>query len=285
MEQMPGIAEIVQLALQEDSAQRDVTTEALIGPDMRGTGVFLAKARGIVAGLPVAAAVFHTLDRALAFRAYLEDGAAVRKGQSIAAVEGPLASILAGERVALNFLQRLSGIATATARYVRAVAGTGVQVLDTRKTTPGLRRLEKYAVQAGGGRNHRMDLADGVLVKDNHIAALRARGFSLADVVRQARDRAPTHLKVEVEVTSVKEAEEALGAGAHMLLLDNMGLEEMRQAVKLAKGRCLLEASGGITLRTVRAVAETGVDFISVGALTHSARALDISLEIEGETS
>ena len=285
MAELPDIKETVRLGLQEDSALRDVTTEALISPEMQGEGVFLAKAPGVVAGLPVAAAVFRALDAAVTLSTRVEDGAVIRKGQPIAAVKGHLASILAGERVALNFLRHLSGIATDTARYVRAVSGTGAQVLDTRKTTPGLRHLEKYAVRLGGGRNHRMDLSAGVLVKDNHIAALRAQGLSLADIFQQARAKAPTGLNVQVEVTSAQEAEEALSAGAQMLLLDNMGLAEMRKVVKLAKGRGLLEASGGITLRTVRAVAETGVDFISIGALTHSARALDISLDLEDPQS
>ena len=279
---MEGLDDTVRLALREDAADRDVTTSALIPPEARGKGVLLVKVDGVVAGLPVAAAVFHQVDSTVRFDAVVPDGQAVKAGEVVATVEGRLASVLAAERVALNFLQRLSGIATETARYVRAVAGTGAQVLDTRKTTPGLRRLEKYAVRAGGGRNHRLDLSDGILVKDNHIAALRATGMSLGDIVRRALASAPGGLTVEFEVTSLEEAAEAIEAGAGMLLLDNMGLEEMKQAAALAKGRgCLTEASGGITLELVRAVAETGVDFISVGALTHSVRALDISLELE----
>ena len=283
MEQLlAGFDDTVRIALLEDAADRDVTTVALIPVDAQGKGVLLVKADGVLAGLPVAAAVFRQVDSTVRFDTLVPDGQAVKAGYVAATVEGRLASILRAERVALNFLQHLSGIATETARYVQAVAGTGAQVLDTRKTTPGLRRLEKYAVRAGGGRNHRLDLSDGILVKDNHIAALRATGMSLGDIVRQALAKATAGLKVEFEVTSVEEEAEAIEAGAGMLLLDNMGLEEMKQATALAKAQGRrTEASGGITLEQVRAVAETGVDYISVGALTHSVKALDISLEME----
>ena len=271
---------LVRKALEEDSAGHDVTTQALIDPQWRGCGSFLVKAKGVLAGLPVAETVFREVDPSLRFTSMAEDGSPVRRGQTVAVVEGSLASILAGERVALNFLQRLSGIATLTARYVQAVAGTSAQILDTRKTTPGLRRLEKQAVVAGGGRNHRMDLSDAILIKDNHIAVSRARGATLGGVIERARAASELHL--EVEVTSVEEAREAAAAGADTVLLDNMGPDEMREAAAAVAGRCETEASGGVTLRTVKAVAETGVDYISVGALTHSSRALDISLEIEG---
>jgi len=192
-----------------------------------------------------------------------------------------VASILRGERVALNFLQRLSGIATETSRYVEAVRGTKVRIVDTRKTTPGLRFLEKYAVRAGGGQNHRVHLGDGILIKDNHLAALRARGLDMKVAIDLARKNAPHTLKIEVEVTTVEEAGEAVTAGADIVMLDNMSVEEMRRAVKSVGGRVLIEASGGVTLENVRSVAETGVDLISVGALTHSVKALDISLEME----
>jgi nicotinate-nucleotide pyrophosphorylase (carboxylating) len=192
-----------------------------------------------------------------------------------------VASILKAERTALNFLQHLSGIATETARYVDAVSGTKAIITDTRKTIPGLRLLEKYAVRAGGGRNHRLNLGDGVLIKDNHLAALRSSGVGLGEAVKQARERAPRTMKIEVEVESVKQAQEALSAGADIIMLDNMNVKDMRRVVKLVQGRALLEASGGITLDNVRSVAEAGVDLISVGALTHSAKALDISLEVE----
>jgi nicotinate-nucleotide pyrophosphorylase (carboxylating) len=270
----------VKRALEEDSAGHDVTTKTLIDPGWRGRGLFLMKAKGVLAGLPVAEAVFREVDPGLRFISMAEDGAPVRRGKIVASVEGSIVSILAGERVALNFLQRLSGIATLTARYVAAVAATRAQILDTRKTTPGMRLLEKQAVAAGGGRNHRMHLGDAILIKDNHIAALRARGATLRAVIERAR--AASALSLEVEVTSVEEAREAVAAGADMLLLDNMGPDEMRDAVTVVAGRCKTEASGGITLRTVRAVAETGVDYISVGALTHSVKALDISLEVDG---
>jgi nicotinate-nucleotide pyrophosphorylase (carboxylating) len=275
-----GVQSLVRAALEEDSAGHDVTTQALIDPQWQGRGTFLMKAKGVLAGLFVAEAVFREVDSDLRFTPMVDEGAAVRGGQTVAVVEGSLASILVGERVALNFLQHLSGIATLTARYVRAVAETGARILDTRKTTPGLRRLEKQAVAAGGGRNHRMDLGDAILIKDNHIAAVRARGATLRGVIERARTS--SELSLEVEVTSVEEAREAAEAGVEMVLLDNMGPDEMREAVVAVAGRCETEASGGITLRTVKAVAETGVDYISVGALTHSPRALDISLKIEG---
>ena len=210
----------------------------------------------------------------------MPDGSAVSPGDVVAEVEGSIAGILKGERVALNFVQRLSGIATATSTYVRAVQGTGARIIDTRKTVPGLRLLEKYAVRVGGGHNHRYNLADGVLIKDNHIAALRAQELGLVEIVRRARDNSPHTVKVEIEVESVDEAREALEARADVIMLDNMSPEEMRRVVAMTMGRCLLEASGGINLDTVRAVAETGVDLISVGALTHSVQAMDISLDM-----
>jgi nicotinate-nucleotide pyrophosphorylase (carboxylating) len=213
------------------------------------------------------------------------EGAGVSSGVVLAHVRGVLAPILSGERVALNFLQHRSGVATATRRLVDAVAGLSaagaLRIVDSRKTTPGLRVLERYAVRVGGGRNHRFNLSDGILVKDNHLAAARARSLSIAQVVEQARRAAPHTLRVEVEVTTVTEAQEALEGGADVVLLDNMPVEEMRRVVTAARGRALTEASGGVTLENVRAIAETGVDVISVGAITHSAPALDISLELE----
>lgn len=274
------VRRLVEAALEEDAARHDVTTAALIPPDQRGQGLITAKANGVVAGLPVAAAVFYALDSTVAFKGEVAEGAPVSPGQHIARVEGALRPILAGERVALNFVQRLSGIATATAAFVDALAGLSTRLLDTRKTTPGLRALERYAVRVGGGHSHRFHLADGILIKDNHLAAARARGLSLTEVIRQARLGAPHTLRVEVEVTSLDEAQEALAAGADIVLMDNMNVEEMRRVVEVARGRALTEASGGITLENVRAVAETGVDFISVGAITHSAPALDMSLEL-----
>ena len=275
------IIELIDKALSEDLANQDPTTGMLVPPSQLGEAVILAKAEGILAGVDVALAVFTRLDPSLETEIYVEDGTPLSTGNHIAAVRGHLDGILRAERTALNFIQRMSGIATETSRYVRAVQGLPVQIIDTRKTVPGHRYLDKYAVRMGGGRNHRMNLADGILVKDNHIAALRIQELSLGDTVRLALERAPHTLKVEVEVESIEEAREALDAGAHILLLDNMGLDEMRQAATLAKGQALTEASGGINLETVRAVAETGVDLISVGALTHSVAALDISLDLQ----
>lgn len=275
------ILDLIDRALAEDLAAQDPTTAALIPPDQQGQAIILAKAQGVLAGVSVARAVFARVEPSLETEALLQDGAALNPGDHIARIRGPVDGILRGERTALNFLQRMSGIATETARYVRAVEGFPVQIVDTRKTVPGHRYLDKYAVRMGGGHNHRLNLADGILIKDNHIAALRARGFTLAEVVRRALEHAPHTLKVEVEVESVEEAREALEAGAHVILLDNMNLQDMRAAAALAKGRALTEASGGINLETVRAVAETGVDLISSGALTHSVAALDISMELQ----
>ena len=275
------IEDIIDRALAEDLSKGDVTTEALISTDWRGTGFIVVKKEGILAGINVAKQVFHRVDPELKVEVLLEDGAGVKPGSKVANVSGSIASILQAERVALNFLQRLSGIASETNRYVEAVKGLPVRIMDTRKTTPGLRSLEKHAVKAGGGENHRMSLGDGILIKDNHLAALRSRGLNIKQIVARARQNSPQRLPVEVEVETVSEALEAAEAGADVVMLDNMNLEEMRKAVKSIHGRALIEASGGITLDNVRAVAETGVDFISIGALTHSARALDISLDLE----
>jgi nicotinate-nucleotide pyrophosphorylase (carboxylating) len=277
----PDILDLIDRALAEDLAYQDATTAALIPPDQNGTAVILSKADGVLAGVGLAYAVFQRADSSLNGEALLEDGAVLRPNDRIFLVRGPLRGILRAERTALNFLQRLSGIASETARYVRAVEGLPVQIIDTRKTVPGHRYLDKYAVRLGGGHNHRLNLADGILMKDNHLAALKARGATLKEAVRQALAHAPHTLKVEVEVESVEEAAEALDGGCHIILLDNMGLEDMATAAAMSKGHALTEASGGINLTTVRAVAETGVDLISVGALTHSVSALDISLELQ----
>ena len=275
----PDVSAVIDRAIQEDLALGDATTDALVPRDLPGEAVIFAKAPGVLCGVEVALEVFRRIDPSMATEALLADGASMEQGSNIARLKGSKASILMGERLALNFLQHLSGIATATATYVKAVEGTGARIIDTRKTIPGLRALQKYAVRAGGGRNHRQNLGDGILIKDNHIAALRAQGMSLADTVRLAEERAPHTIKIEVEVTSMEEVQEALDGGAHLILLDNMSVEQMRQAVRLVDGRAMLEASGGITLESVRAIAETGVDLISSGALTHSAKALDISLD------
>jgi nicotinate-nucleotide pyrophosphorylase (carboxylating) len=291
------VEEIIDRALAEDLGKGDVTTEALIAGDQQGTGSIVAKQEGILAGIEVAKQVFHRVDPELKVEILLEDGAGVKPGSKVAKVSGSIASILKAERVALNFLQRLSGIASEANRYVARVEGLPVRIMDTRKTAPGLRSLEKYAVRVGGGGNHRMSLGDGILIKDNHLAALRSQGLNIKEIITRARQNAPLSLRgakrrsnlqprqtqVEVEVRTVPEALEAVEARANIVMLDNMNLEDMREAVKSIHGRALIEASGGITLDNVRAVAETGVDFISIGALTHSARALDISLELEAQ--
>jgi len=275
------LEQVVKSALAEDCVAADLTTEALIPVNLKGKASILVKRDGVLAGLNVAKEVFRQVDASLRFKALVKDGASVRKGLVVATIDGKVASILRAERTALNFLQHLSGVATETARYVEAVSGTKAVITDTRKTVPGLRTLEKYAVRMGGGQNHRMNLADGVLIKDNHQVALRSHGLGLKEVVKKARKHAPRAMRVEVEVESVKQAQAALSAGADIIMLDNMKLENMRKVVKLVKGKAQLEASGGITLDNVRSVAETGVDYISIGALTHSAKALDISLELE----
>jgi len=215
--------------------------------------------------------------------ALVGDGDAVAPGQELGVVSGPARSVLRGERVALNFLQRLSGIATLTSRYVEAVRGTRARIVDTRKTTPGLRSLEKYAVRAGGGFNHRRDLSDAMMIKDNHLAVIRALGLSLTEAIKQARESLPHTLKIEIEVDRLDQIPEALAAGADIILLDNMSTEDLRRAVAMIDGRAMTEASGGVNLGTISEIAATGVDVISVGALTHSAPALDIGLDFEVE--
>lgn len=273
---------VVDKALAEDEVWQDVTTQALIADTLEGRAAIMAREEGVLAGIGIASRVFAKVDPELKVEEVVPDGTQLAPQQGVAVIEGRVASILKGERVALNFVQHLSGIATLTARYVAAVSGTATQILDTRKTTPGLREMEKYAVRVGGGHNHRMSLREGVLIKDNHLAALADEGIGLGEVIRRCRN-APPSLKIEVEVETVEQAAEAVEAGADILLLDNMSIREMRRAVEIARGRALTEASGGITLRRAPAVARTGVDFISVGALTHSAKALDLSLELELE--
>jgi nicotinate-nucleotide pyrophosphorylase (carboxylating) len=258
--------------LAEDAGAGDVTTEALVDEDATCRAVLLAKEPGVVCGLTAAAAVFGELDVVL--DPVAEEGVRVEPG-AIADVEGPARGVLTGERVALNLVGRLSGIATLTRRYVDAIEGTGVTILDTRKTTPGLRLLEKHAVTCGGGTNHRFGLADGILIKDNHV---RLAGGAARAVERMRASG--TGLPIEVEAETLAQVREALDAGADAILLDNMTTAELREAVALVDGRATLEASGGVTLDSVRAIAETGVDYISVGALTHSAPALDVSLEV-----
>jgi len=273
------VGQVIESALAEDLASNDVTTGALIPPVLEGRSSILVKDDGVLAGMEVAQAVFRHVDHALLVEVLIKDGARVGSGDVVATIAGNVASILKAERTALNFLCHLSGIATETAYYVAAVKGCKARITDTRKTTPGMRVLEKYAVRMGGGQSHRMHLGDWVLIKDNHLAALGFLGLGLKGAIERARR--DSTLKVEVEVGSVGEAEEAMSAGADIIMLDNMALGEIKQVVNLARGRAIIEASGGITLENVCQVAEAGVDLISVGAITHSARALDLSLELE----
>lgn len=276
----PDAEALIDRALSEDLSIGDPTTDILIPDDMRGQADFVAKEAGALAGVDVALAVCKRVDGSLAVEAFMRDGAELKPGDVIARVSGRMASILKAERTALNFIRRLSGIATVTAAYVRAVEGYPTRIVDTRKTTPGLRALEKYAVRMGGGHNHRQNLGDGILIKDNHIQALAGLGMSLGDVVRKANREKSHTINVEVEVEDMAQVEEALAAGARLILLDNMDPEEMAAAAAVARGRAVTEASGNITLNTVRAAAAAGVDIISVGALTHSSGALDISLDL-----
>lgn len=277
---IPELEDLVERALDEDLAGGDVTSNALIPARVIGKASFIVKDPGILAGIEAARLVFNIIDPFLKFSTLMADGYRVKPGDIAARVEGDMADILKGERTALNFLQHLSGIATQTSLYVEAVRGLPAKILDTRKTLPGLRLLEKYAVSVGGGVNHRMNLGDMVLIKDNHIAVLRRRGMSISEIVRQARNKTPRTIKIEIETTNPEEAAEAAEAGADIIMLDNMSLDQMRQAVSLISRKSIVEASGGVSLDNVRLIAETGVDWISVGALTHSARALDVSMKL-----
>ena len=272
-------------ALDEDSVGADVTTSALIPLHLEARASLVPKEPGMLAGLEVAGAAFRRVNSDLVFTQELLDGDRVEGGEIVATVSGPMGSILTAERTALNFMQRMSGIATLTDEYVRAVEGTNASIADTRKTVPGLRLLDKYSVSIGGGRNHRMTLADGVLIKDNHLAALKAEGIDLEQAIKLARLKAPHTVKIEVEVESFESALAAATAGADIVMLDNMSPEDMATAVDQISADCIVEASGGITLENVFKVAQSGVDIISIGALTHSSRALDISLDYETKTA
>ncbi|MYE33079.1 MAG: carboxylating nicotinate-nucleotide diphosphorylase [Chloroflexi bacterium] len=277
-----AVRRVVQAALAEDRARQDVTTRITVAPRQHGRGTFLAKQAGVACGLDVVRETFAQLSGDLALDVRAPDGAAVEDGDVVAEVTGPLAAMLSGERVALNLLQRMSGTATMARAFVeRAAEGGAAEITDTRKTTPGLRELERYAVRVGGARNHRDTLADGILIKDNHVEAGAQRGLRLAALIAEARRAAPHTQRIEVEVPDEATAREALGAGVDAILLDNMTPAEMAAVAAEMGDRVILEASGGITLDTVREVAATGVHLISVGALTHSAPALDISLRIE----
>ena len=278
------IDNIIDLALAEDLGHGDITTEVLIPAQLQGKASILIKEDGVVAGGEVAKKVFLRVDPSLKVEVLINDGARVQSGDIIATVSGKVASILKAERTALNFLQRLSGIASQTAKYVAKTRGYIANIADTRKTTPGLRLLEKYAVRMGGGTNHRLHLGESILIKDNHLAALRAIGMSLKDIVAKAKWNAPQGITVEVEVNAAQEAVDVADAGADMIMLDNMSPEEMQHVLNSLPGQVKIEASGGITLANVRAAAKTGVNLISIGALTHSPEALDISLELEPQT-
>jgi len=271
-----NVQAIIDLALSEDIGRGDLTTEATVSPDGLASAEVLQKSPGVVCGLPLLARVFATLDQRVQVRLLADEGSFDARGRVVARIDGPAMAILTGERTALNFVQRLSGVASASRRAYELVEGTRARVIDTRKTTPGLRVLEKYAVRVGGASNHRAGLDDGFLIKENHIRA--AGGITAA--VRAASGRAAPGQIVEVEVTTIAELDEALLAGAKLILLDNLGVQAMRTAVVHTAGRARLEASGGITLDNLADVAKTGVDFISLGALTHSASVLDFSVEV-----
>ncbi len=272
-----SLNKLIKTALAEDLGMGDITTSSTVPRGKRISGNFIAKARGVLCGMDIAKAVFAYIDEDIALTSLFEDGQSVEKGDIIATIEGNAANVLIGERLALNLMQRLSGIATNTSKSVAKVQGIGAKILDTRKTTPGLRLLEKYAVRTGGGYNHRFSLADGVLIKDNHIKA--AGGINNA--VSAARENVPHTLKIEIEVEIMDEVKQAIDAGADIIMLDNMTNEQMREAVAFIDGRALTEASGNMDEKDLVAVAKTGVDFISIGALTNSLYPLDISLKFD----
>ena len=266
---------LIEAALKEDMPQGDITSESVIPADSESKAIILAKEEGVLAGIDVAERVFHKIDPSIVFKKNLNDGQKFRKGQTLATIQGSSISLLKGERTALNFLQRMSGIARTTQLFVRALQETKTKILDTRKTTPGLRSLEKYAVKMGGGGNHRFNLSEMVLIKDNH---LRIVG-SISQAVKSAKERIKPGVRVEVEATSLEEVQEAVQSGADMIMLDNMSRDVIKEVVKRVKGKVPLEVSGKVSLRRVKEIASLGVDFISVGSLTHSYKSVDISIE------
>ncbi|MGQ0712504.1 MAG: carboxylating nicotinate-nucleotide diphosphorylase [Gemmatimonadaceae bacterium] len=272
------VEKVAHRALVEDGAYHDITTIATVLSNRRARGTLVARQTGVIAGIPLALEAFRLVDPKVSIRIDVEDGMRVESSHPILFVTGHARAVLSGERVALNFVARLSGIATLTARFVDAVRGTKVRIVDTRKTTPGWRRLEKYAVRAGGGLNHRLDLSTGVLIKDNHLAAVDG---DVALAVRRAREKAPAGMRIEVECDRPEQAEHAVAAGADIVMLDNMHVTTLRECVQMVNGRAIVEASGGVTLDNVRAIANTGVDWISIGALTHSAPAMDVALDFD----
>lgn len=272
-----NISSLIESALKEDIGNGDVTTNALIPDTMNSTATMVAKADGIIAGMEVAEAVFRTLSAQFVWKPFVKDGDSIKKGDLLVEMSGPFRALLTGERLALNFLQRMSGIATMTGLFVAQVTEYGTKILDTRKTVPGLRTLDKYSVKAGGGENHRIGLYDMVLIKDNHIKV----AGGIKNAVSQIRAQVPASMKIEVETTTMEEVQEALDMNADIIMLDNMSTAMMKKCVELINHRAKVEASGNMNLERVREVAETGVDYISIGALTHSVTALDISMNIK----
>ena len=281
MQLTPDIEKLIDLAIMEDYSMGDATTDALISNETIGSATVVADEGGTIAGLGLAVRIFQKMDPSLETTILIPDGSKVTKNDRILEINGYLSSILTAERTALNFLRKLSGVSTETAKYVDEISHTNSRIVDTRKTTPGFRALEKYAVRMGGGHNHRLNLSDGILIKDNHVKILHLEGLNLTEVIQKAKSNAPHTIKVEVEVETVEQAVESVSAGADIILLDNMSTQDMEKAVKSCLGRAVTEASGGINLKTVRSVAETGVNLISVGAITHSAPNLDLSLDID----
>jgi nicotinate-nucleotide pyrophosphorylase (carboxylating) len=266
---------IIEAALEEDMPHGDITSESIISPDSESKAAILAKEEGILAGIEIARRVFEKIDSSVDFRKKMNDGQKFKKGETLATIQGPSVSLLKGERTALNFLQRMSGIATTTRKYVHTLRGTKTKILDTRKTTPGLRSLEKYSVKMGGGVNHRHNLSEMVLIKDNHLNIVG----SISEAVKKAKSQIKPGVEVEVETSSLDEVQEAVLSGADMIMLDNMPIKKMKEVVDWVKGKVPLEVSGKVTLSTIRKIAALGVDFISVGSLTHSYKSVDISIE------
>jgi len=278
-----SIERLVTLALEEDAPWGDITTETLIPADATASARLVAREAGVFSGGAVLVGTMLQADSRIRTSVLIEDGASFAAGAVLAEIDGPAGGVLRGERVALNLVQRMSGIATLTAHYVKAVDGTRARIVDTRKTTPGLRAFERHAVRSGGGRNHRSSLSDAILAKDNHLAILAQRGIDLTAALQAARAAVPHTTHIEVEVDRLEQIEPALAGGADTIMLDNFTPEQLRQGVTLIGGRAVVEASGGVNLETVRAIAEAGVDVISVGALTHSVRSLDLGLDIDIE--
>ncbi|MGK9475729.1 carboxylating nicotinate-nucleotide diphosphorylase [Melioribacter sp. OK-6-Me] len=273
------VSRIIQNALREDIGKEDVTTNALVPRMQKGVAVIYAKEAGIIAGLSIAKEVFNKLDPNSKWKNFVVEGEAVKKGQKIAEVTGNLRALLSGERTALNFLQRISGIASITRKFIDTIASTNVTILDTRKTAPGLRILDKYGVQAGGGTNHRFGLYDMVLIKDNHIEA----AGGIKNAVSRVREKYGRKYKVEVETKNIKEVKEAIEAGVDIIMLDNMTISQMKKAIRLINGKCKTEASGNVDLKRVKKIASIGVDYISIGSLTHSVKAMDLSMKISNK--